>query len=112
MVFGNMGDDSGTGVAFTRNPANGDPAPYGDYLVNAQGEDVAPLRNHHEVAENGRRQPRAWEALQEHMQPWRPTTALWTASFTVEKGRWALQKRIGKGHAGASGLWPTTCRDE
>ncbi|MFL6224258.1 MAG: PEP/pyruvate-binding domain-containing protein, partial [Actinomycetes bacterium] len=40
MVFGNKGDDSGTGVAFTRNPANGDPHPYGDYLVNAQGEDV------------------------------------------------------------------------
>src|SRR6266508_1337528 len=40
MVFGNKGDDSGTGVAFTRNPANGDPHPYGDYLPNAQGEDV------------------------------------------------------------------------
>jgi pyruvate,orthophosphate dikinase len=40
MVFGNMGDDSGTGVAFTRNPATGDPALYGDFLINAQGEDV------------------------------------------------------------------------
>ncbi|MEI7905434.1 MAG: PEP/pyruvate-binding domain-containing protein, partial [Candidatus Firestonebacteria bacterium] len=40
MVFGNMGDDSATGVAFTRNPGNGDPRFYGEYLVNAQGEDV------------------------------------------------------------------------
>jgi pyruvate,orthophosphate dikinase len=40
MVFGNMGDDSGTGVAFTRNPATGENAFYGEYLINAQGEDV------------------------------------------------------------------------
>ena len=40
MVFGNKGDDSGTGVAFTRNPATGENAPYGDFLMNAQGEDV------------------------------------------------------------------------
>jgi pyruvate,orthophosphate dikinase len=40
MVFGNMGDDCATGVAFTRNPGNGDPHFYGEYLVNAQGEDV------------------------------------------------------------------------
>ena len=40
MVFGNMGDDSATGVAFTRNPANGDNQFYGEWLINAQGEDV------------------------------------------------------------------------
>src|SRR6185437_355306 len=40
MVFGNKGDDSGTGVAFTRNPASGESLPYGDFLKNAQGEDV------------------------------------------------------------------------
>ena len=40
MVFGNKGDDSGTGVAFTRNPSTGESAPYGDFLTNAQGEDV------------------------------------------------------------------------
>ena len=40
MVFGNKGDDSGTGVAFTRNPSTGENAPYGDFLTNAQGEDV------------------------------------------------------------------------
>src|SRR5256712_6653439 len=46
MVFGNMGDDSGTGVVFTRNPATGEKEPYGDYLSNAQGEDVvAGIRN-------------------------------------------------------------------
>ena len=59
MVFGNRGEDSGTGVAFTRNPANGDPAPYGDYLVNAQGEDVvAGIRNTMPLAEMGEVQPR------------------------------------------------------
>src|SRR5207248_3431454 len=46
MVFGNMGEDSGTGVAFTRDPATGERRPYGDYLPNAQGEDVvAGIRN-------------------------------------------------------------------
>src|SRR5207249_2794000 len=46
MVFGNMGEDSGTGVAFTRDPATGEKRPYGDYLPNAQGEDVvAGIRN-------------------------------------------------------------------
>ena len=40
MVFGNMGDDSGTGVAFTRNPSTGEKKLYGEYLINAQGEDV------------------------------------------------------------------------
>src|SRR5439155_21070641 len=46
MMFGNMGEDSGTGVAFTRDPATGEKRPYGDYLPNAQGEDVvAGIRN-------------------------------------------------------------------
>ena len=46
MVFGNRGDDSGTGVAFTRDPSTGEKVPYGDYLANAQGEDVvAGIRN-------------------------------------------------------------------
>ncbi len=46
MVFGNRGDDSGTGVAFTRDPSTGEKVPYGDYLGNAQGEDVvAGIRN-------------------------------------------------------------------
>src|SRR4029434_5413082 len=54
MVFGNKGDDSGTGVAFTRNPADGEARPYGDYLVNAQGEDVvAGIRNTMQLEEMG-----------------------------------------------------------
>src|SRR6266536_948875 len=62
MVFGNKGDDSGTGVAFTRNPANGDPQPYGDYLPNAQGEDVvAGIRNTLALEQMGEVQPQAWE---------------------------------------------------
>ena len=52
MVFGNRGDDSGTGVAFTRDPATGENVPYGDYLENAQGEDVvAGIRNTLPLAE-------------------------------------------------------------
>ena len=99
MVFGNKGEDSGTGVAFTRNPANGDPSPYGDYLVNAQGEDVVSgIRNTMKLEEMGDVQPRAWEELQGHM------TALeghyrdmCDIEFTVEGGKlWLLQTRVGK----------------
>jgi pyruvate,orthophosphate dikinase len=99
MVFGNKGDDSGTGVAFTRNPANGDPTPYGDYLVNAQGEDVVSgIRNTLQLEEMGDVQPRAWEELQGHMrtleQHYRDMCDI---EFTVEQGKlWLLQTRIGK----------------
>ena len=52
MVFGNMGDDSGTGVAFTRNPATGENVFYGEFLMNAQGEDVvAGIRTPQQIAE-------------------------------------------------------------
>jgi pyruvate, orthophosphate dikinase len=99
MVFGNKGDDSGTGVAFTRNPANGDSTPYGDYLVNAQGEDVVSgIRNTLKLEEMGDVQPRAWEELQGHMrtleQHYRDMCDI---EFTVEQGKlWLLQTRIGK----------------
>jgi pyruvate,orthophosphate dikinase len=99
MVFGNRGDDSGTGVAFTRNPANGDAIPYGDYLVNAQGEDVvAGIRNTMKLEEMGDVQPRAWEELQGHMgtleHHYRDMCDI---EFTVEQGKlWLLQTRIGK----------------
>jgi pyruvate, orthophosphate dikinase len=99
MVFGNKGDDSGTGVAFTRNPANGDSAPYGDYLVNAQGEDVvAGIRNTLKLEQMGDVQPRAWEELQAHMrtleQHYRDMCDI---EFTVEQAKlWLLQTRIGK----------------
>jgi len=99
MVFGNKGEDSGTGVAFTRNPANGDPAPYGDYLVNAQGEDVvAGIRNTMKLEEMGDVQPRAWTELQEHMGTLgRHYRDMCDIEFTVEQGKlWLLQTRIGK----------------
>ncbi|HJU02853.1 MAG TPA: pyruvate, phosphate dikinase [Actinomycetes bacterium] len=99
MVFGNKGDDSGTGVAFTRNPANGDPQPYGDYLVNAQGEDVvAGIRNTMKLEEMGDVQPRAWEELQGHMKTLEGHYHdMCDIEFTVEQGKlWLLQTRIGK----------------
>jgi pyruvate,orthophosphate dikinase len=99
MVFGNRGEDSGTGVAFTRNPANGDPAPYGDYLVNAQGEDVvAGIRNTMPLAEMGQVQPRAWAELQGHLRTLEGHYLdMCDIEFTVEQGKlWLLQTRIGK----------------
>ena len=99
MVFGNRGDDSGTGVAFTRNPADGDPAPYGDYLVNAQGEDVvAGIRNTMKLEEMDQVQPRAWAELQRHMRTLeRHYQDMCDIEFTVEGGKlWLLQTRIGK----------------
>ena len=99
MVFGNKGDDSGTGVAFTRNPANGDPQPYGDYLVNAQGEDVvAGIRNTMKLEEMGDVQPQAWEELQGHMKTLEGHYHdMCDIEFTVEQGKlWLLQTRIGK----------------
>jgi len=99
MVFGNKGDDSGTGVAFTRNPANGDPQPYGDYLPNAQGEDVvAGIRNTLKLEQMGQVQPQAWEELKAHMQTLeRHYRDMCDIEFTVEQGKlWLLQTRIGK----------------
>jgi pyruvate,orthophosphate dikinase len=99
MVFGNKGDDSGTGVAFTRNPANGDPHPYGDYLGNAQGEDVVSgIRNTLKLEDMGEVQPRAWEELQGHMATLEGHYQdMCDIEFTVEGGRlWLLQTRVGK----------------
>ena len=99
MVFGNKGEDSGTGVAFTRNPANGDRRPYGDYLVNAQGEDVvAGIRNTMQLEEMGGVQPRAWAELQGHLGTLEGHYKdMCDIEFTVEEGKlWLLQTRIGK----------------
>ena len=99
MVFGNKGEDSGTGVAFTRNPANGDRRPYGDYLVNAQGEDVvAGIRNTMQLEEMGEVQPQAWEELQGHLGTLEGHYRdMCDIEFTVEQGKlWLLQTRIGK----------------
>ncbi|MBW3594700.1 MAG: pyruvate, phosphate dikinase [Actinobacteria bacterium] len=99
MVFGNKGDDSGTGVAFTRDPSTGENKPYGDYLVNAQGEDVvAGIRNTVPLYEMGDDQPQAWMELQGYMdrleQHFRDMLDI---EFTVEQRKlWLLQVRVGK----------------
>ena len=115
MVFGNKGDDSGTGVAFTRNPANGEPIPYGDYLVNAQGEDVVSgIRNTLKLEEMGDVQPRAWEELQGHMKTLeRHYHDMCDIEFTVEQGKlWLLQTRIGKRTAFAEWIMAHDMHDE
>jgi pyruvate, orthophosphate dikinase len=115
MVFGNKGDDSGTGVAFTRNPANGDPHPYGDYLPNAQGEDVvAGIRNTMKLEEMASVQPQAWEELQEHMRTLeRHYRDMCDIEFTVEQSKlWLLQTRIGKRTAFAEWIMAHDMVDE
>jgi pyruvate, orthophosphate dikinase len=115
MVFGNKGDDSGTGVAFTRNPANGDPSPYGDYLPNAQGEDVvAGIRNTLALDQMAEVQPSAWEELRGHMgtleQRYRDMCDI---EFTVEQGKlWLLQTRVGKRTAFAEWVMAFDMLDE
>ncbi|MET0953420.1 MAG: pyruvate, phosphate dikinase [Aeromicrobium sp.] len=99
MVFGNGGDDSGTGVAFTRDPATGAQGIYGDYLVNAQGEDVvAGIRNTIPLAELEHVDKAAYGELLTIMQRLEHHyTDLCDIEFTVEHGRlWMLQTRVGK----------------
>jgi pyruvate,orthophosphate dikinase len=99
MVFGNRGDDSGTGVAFTRDPSTGEKTPYGDYLVNAQGEDVvAGIRNTLPLADLEQVDPESYRGLRDvmHMleQHYRDMCDI---EFTIEQGRlWILQTRVGK----------------
>ena len=105
MVFGNMGNDSGTGVAFTRNPSNGEKVLYGDYLLNAQGEDVvAGIRNTEKIQTLGRDLPEANEKfleivkiLEEHYRD------MQDVEFTIERKKlWMLQCRNGKRTASAA----------
>jgi len=105
MVFGNMGDDSGTGVAFTRNPATGEKLLYGEYLLNAQGEDVvAGIRNTEKIVNMANDLPEAYEQflkicdlLEKHYKD------MQDMEFTVERGRlWMLQTRNGKRTAQAA----------
>ena len=99
MVFGNRGSDSGTGVAFTRDPSSGEKKPYGDYLENAQGEDVvAGIRNTLALDEMGNVQPEAWEELKRHMETLeRHFKDMCDIEFTVEEKKlWLLQTRVGK----------------
>jgi pyruvate,orthophosphate dikinase len=105
MVFGNTGPDSGTGVAFTRDPATGLQGVYGDYLADAQGEDVvAGIRNTVPLAELERLQPECYAQLCDHMAALeRHYRDLCDIEFTIERGRlWMLQTRVGKRTAEAA----------
>ncbi|PZG98433.1 pyruvate, phosphate dikinase [Streptomyces sp. NTH33] len=105
MVFGNLGPDSGTGVAFTRDPATGARGVYGDYLSDAQGEDVvAGVRNAVPLAELKRTDPRTHAALGDHLRTLESHYRdLCDVEFTVERGRlWILQTRVGKRTAQAA----------
>jgi len=105
VVFGNMGWDSGSGVAFTRNPATGEKKLYGEYLANAQGEDVvAGIRTPHPIADMEK------EWLEVYQQFWDISQLLekhyrdvQDVEFTVERGKlWMLQTRTGKRTAAAA----------
>ncbi|GCE48607.1 pyruvate phosphate dikinase [Thermosporothrix hazakensis] len=105
MVFGNMGNDSGTGVAFTRNPATGEKEIYGEYLLNAQGEDVvAGIRTPSKISKLQEELPEVYkqflEIAQRLEQHYRDMQDL---EFTVEKGRlYMLQTRSAKRTAAAA----------
>ncbi len=99
MVYGNMGEDSGTGVAFTRDPATGENVFYGEYLFNAQGEDVvAGVRTPHPIEELKKDNPKIYKELnsirkklEKHYKDMNDV------EFTIQQGKlWMLQTRIGK----------------
>jgi pyruvate,orthophosphate dikinase len=105
MVFGNMGWDSGTGVAFTRDPATGEKELYGDYLLNAQGEDVvAGIRNTEKIDNLQNEMPKVYDQfidicnkLEQHYRE------MQDVEFTIEKSKlWMLQTRNGKRTAKAA----------
>ncbi|MGV9217562.1 pyruvate, phosphate dikinase [Arcanobacterium canis] len=105
MVFGNMGDGSGTGVAFTRDPSTGQSGTYGDYLENAQGEDVvAGIRNTLSLADLAKIDRAAYDKLISIMKTLETHYRdLCDIEFTVERGKlWMLQTRVGKRTAGAA----------
>ncbi|MER7051290.1 pyruvate, phosphate dikinase [Streptomyces sp. NPDC000351] len=105
MVFGNLGPDSGTGVAFTRDPASGHQGVYGDYLQNAQGEDVvAGIRNTVALAELEQIDKRSYDQLMRIMETLENHYLdLCDIEFTIERGQlWMLQTRVGKRTAGAA----------
>ncbi|MCU9969522.1 pyruvate, phosphate dikinase [Mobiluncus mulieris] len=105
MVFGNMGEDSGTGVCFTRDPSSGRPGVYGDILMNAQGEDVvAGIRNTEALTDLEKHDKKSYDELlgimrrlETHYQD------MCDIEFTIERGKlWMLQVRVGKRTAGAA----------
>src|SRR5438105_11478134 len=117
MVFGNMGETSATGVAFTRNPSTGDERLYGEFLINAQGEDVvAGIRTPQEITEAARAEARSDKPSMQRALPQafkeltriyglleRHYRELQDLEFTVEQGKlWMLQTRGGKRTAKAA----------
>jgi pyruvate,orthophosphate dikinase len=105
MVFGNLGETSGTGVAFTRDPASGKPGAYGDYLANAQGEDVvAGIRNTLSLDDLAAMDPASNSQLRKVMRRLETHYRdLCDIEFTIERGKlWMLQTRIGKRTAAAA----------
>ena len=105
MVFGNLGDRSGTGVCFTRDPATGSPGVYGDYLANAQGEDVVSgIRNTLSLTDMATVEPELYEELVVVMRKLETHYRdLCDIEFTVENGKlWILQTRVGKRTAAAA----------
>ncbi|MEV0962240.1 MULTISPECIES: pyruvate, phosphate dikinase [unclassified Streptomyces] len=105
MVFGNLGPDSGTGVAFTRDPASGHQGVYGDYLQNAQGEDVvAGIRNTVPLADLESIDKKSYDQLMQIMETLETHYKdLCDIEFTIERGQlWMLQTRVGKRTAGAA----------
>jgi pyruvate,orthophosphate dikinase len=115
MVFGNLGMDSGTGVAFTRDPGTGAAGSYGDYLENAQGEDVvAGIRNTRALEELEQIDPPAYAELQRNMATLENHYRdLCDIEFTIERHKlWMLQTRVGKRTAGAAFTIASTLVDE
>ena len=115
MVFGNLGNDSGTGVAFTRNPSTGERKFYGEFLVNAQGEDVvAGIRTPLSIDEMAHRLPGAYDELlvtQEKLE--RHYGDMQDIEFTVERGTlYLLQTRTGKRTSAAAVRIATEMVDE
>src|SRR6201982_697090 len=117
MVFGNMGETSATGVAFTRNPSTGESKLYGEFLINAQGEDVvAGIRTPQDITEDARKESGSDKASMEVAMPdaFKELTRIYTMlekhyrdmqdmEFTVERGKlWMLQTRGGKRTAKAA----------
>ncbi len=105
MVFGNLGMDSGTGVAFTRDPGSGQPGVYGDYLQNAQGEDVvAGIRNTVPLQDLERIDAKSYAELMDIMQTLENHYKdLCDIEFTIERSKlWMLQTRVGKRTAAAA----------
>jgi pyruvate, orthophosphate dikinase len=105
MVFGNLGMDSGTGVAFTRDPGSGQQGIYGDYLQNAQGEDVvAGIRNTVPLQDLEKIDPDSYHQLLDIMQTLETHYRdLCDIEFTIERGKlWMLQTRVGKRTAAAA----------